>query len=346
MAIFKNTQIYLIFIIIGLSSCSNRPAINLDNINLNLRIERFDQAIDSLNINNLEEKNQIWQKQYGQFYDDYMAHMLQAGPPQDTALLFKNMRQILKTPDFRALKKSTLNTFPDLEQEEKDLTKAFKYIKYYFPQAKIPRFIAFFSGFTVQSPINEDYIGIGLDMFLGKNSPYYPALIKSIPLYLSRRFTPENIVPHTVETYLRQDLYPEPDNANTTNMLALMIYNGKILYLMDQILPEVADSLKIGYTKDQMDWAIHYEGDIWAWYIKEDLLFTSDTQKIQKSFGEAPFTPALGTHNESAPKLGMFLGWQLIRKYMEENPKMTLVKLLKTDNAQQILKESKYKGLN
>ena len=38
-----------------------------------------------------------------------------------------------------------------------------------------------------------------------------------------------------------------------------------------------------------------------------------------------------------------WLGWQIVRKYMEENPKVTLAQLMAEKNAQKILTESKYK---
>lgn len=340
----KSAQIYLFFLIIVLASCQQSSHPDLSNIHLQIKIERFDKALDSLTQTNIAGKNRLWQEHYDQFYADYVTHMLQAGNLQDTAQLFKNYAEILQNPDFKELKKSTLQTFPDLAVEEKNLTQAFKYIKYYFPEAEIPRLIAFFSGFTVQSPINKSYLGIGLDMFLGKDSKFYPALIKSIPLYISRRFTRENILPRTIETYLREELYPEPP-FKTPQLLDIMVYNGKIMYLMDRVLPEVNDSLKIGYTTQQLSWAKQYETDIWAWFLEEDLLYETDYHHIQKHFGEAPFTPDLGNHNESAPKLGIYLGWQLIRKYMDEHPNISLEELLHMNDAQQLLKESKYKGL-
>lgn len=339
----KNAQIYLFFLTIGLASCRQKEP-DLSTINLKIKIERFDQALDSLTLNNIPIKHHLWQQEYAQFYSDFTAQMLQAGNVQDTAILFKNYRQILQNRDFVALKKSTLQTFANLSEQEEELTTAFKHIKYYYPKAEIPRFISFFSGFTVQTPINEEYIGIGLDMFLGKDSKFYPALVKSIPYYISRRFTSENIVPRTVETYLRETLYPEP-TFKTPDLLSFMVYNGKIMYLMDCILPELSDTLKIGYTKKQMDWAMNYQSDIWAWFLEENLLFDTDYQKIQKHLGDAPFTPELGNQNESAPKLAVFLGWQIIKKYMEERPSISMEQLLQITDAQQLLKDSRYKGL-
>ncbi|MGK9119573.1 gliding motility lipoprotein GldB [Olivibacter jilunii] len=341
----KGAQIYLFFLTITLMACKHRQEPDVSNIQLDIKIERFDQSLDSLTAYNLSEKHSQWQKKYDQFYSDFITHMLQAGNLQDTSELFNNYRKILQSRDFIALKKSISQTYPTLNAQEEQLTIAFKHLKYYFPNIEVPKFIAFFSGFTVQSPINEHYIGIGLDMFLGANSPFYPALIKSIPLYISRRFTQENIVPRTVETYLREELFPEPDKGNPS-MLDLMLYNGKIMYLMDRSMPLLADSLKIGYTAAQTNWANTYEKDIWAWFLEENLLYETDYYKIQKHFGEAPFTPELGSHNESAPKLGIYLGWQIVKKYMEAHPQTSLMDLLRIEDAQQLLRDARYKGIN
>lgn len=341
----KGAQIYLFFLTITLAACNPSHEPDLSKIQLEIKIERFDQSIDSLTIHNLTEKHALWQKKYNQFYGDFIMHMLQVGNLQDTMELFNNYRKILQNRDFAALKKNVSQVYPNLNLQEKQLTDAFKHLKFYFPDIQIPRFISFFSGFTVQSPINENYIGIGLDMFLGANSSFYPALVKSIPLYISRRFTPENITPRTVETYLRQELFPESKQGNPS-MLDLMLYNGKIMYLLDRSMPLLADSLKIGYTTAQMNWAKDYEKDVWAWFLAEDLLYETDYYKIQKHFGEAPFTPELGSHNESAPKLGVYLGWQIVKKYMNEHPRTSLIDLLQIEDAQQLLKDAHYKGLN
>ncbi|QNL50023.1 gliding motility lipoprotein GldB [Olivibacter sp. SDN3] len=342
MIVFKSTQIYLFFFTLILVSCTRQHKPDLSKITLNIKIERLDQALDSLNPNNIPTKHRKWQEQYGQFYGDYIMHMLQVGNLQDTAELFTNFREILQNRDYKELKKNISETFPDLSSYDEQLTGAFKHILYYFPEVKIPRFVSFFSGFTVQTPVNDEYIGIGLDMFLGSESKFYPALIQSIPRYVSRRFTPENILPRTVEAYIREEIYPEP-SFTTPDLLSLMVYNGKIMYLMDQVVPALADSLKLGYTSAQMAWAQNYETDIWAWLLTEDLLFNTDYHQIQKHLGEAPFTPDLGKNNESAPKLGVFIGWQIVKKYMKENAS-SLQELLAMQDAQQILKDAKYKG--
>ena len=193
----------------------------------------------------------------------------------------------------------------------------------------------------MQTPIGNGYIGIGLDMFLGKDSPFYPALVQSIPQYISRRFTPENIAPRVVETYIREELYPESDAI--VSLLDKMVYNGKVLYLMQKSLPTIPDSLLIGYTDAQSAWCKNYEADIWAYFIDEKLIFESDYLKIQKFLTDAPFTPGLGENNQSAPKLGVWVGWQIVKNYMDKHPDLEPKDLLALQDGQKILKDSGYK---
>jgi len=58
---------------------------------------------------------------------------------------------------------------------------------------------------------------------------------------------------------------------------------------------------------------------------------------------EGPFTPGLGERTESAPKLGVWTGWQIVRKYMKENKGVTVAQLMAERDAQKILNLSKYK---
>ncbi len=335
-------QIYCFFLILVLFSCNRRARIDVSHIDVDIAIERFDKALDSLSADNILQKNQAWLKQYGYFYADYMQHMLEAGNPLDSLRIASVLTDVVASPDFKALKADVYRVYPDLARQEAGLTDAFRHLKYYFPHIGIPRFIAFFSGFAVQTPIGEGYVGIGLDMFLGADSRFYPALRESIPFYLSRRFTPENIVPRVVESYIREELYRQ-DELDVT-LLQHMVYHGKVLYIMDQVMPTVADSLKIGYTSQQWTWAERFERDVWAWLLQENLLYEADYNRIQKYLGEAPFTPELGDNNESAPKLGQLIGWKIVNRYMQRHPEMALPALLEITDAQVILDGAKYRG--
>ena len=341
----KSTQKYFFFLILTIFSCRENSTIrrpDVSNIDIDVRIERFDTEISNIKVDDIPSYNVKWTSKYGAFYNDFLFTMLGVGRPQDTITVNSILPQVLQKAEFKDLSAAVQKKYPNMDRQEKELVEAFKYLKYYYPEFKVPRVITFFSGFAYQIPIGEDYVGIGLDMFLGADSEFYPALVQSIPLYMSRRFTPENITPRVVEALLREEFYPIPDNTRST--LQHMLYNGKVLYALDVILGESSDELKIGYTKEQLLWAKKYESDVWTWFMQENLLYSTDQMRIQKYFTEAPFTPELGENNESAPKLGNYIGWMIVRKFMDKNPTLDLKDLFAIDDAQSILEGSKYKG--
>lgn len=332
-------QIYLFSLIVLLcSACSNSKRPSVNEINLKIKIERFDKALYAGKDKNIVQTDSLLRKNYGYFYEDYLFKMVGNESYTSSDIL----KGLYADKAFTDLYKEVDSVFPNLDKQEQELTQTFKYLKYYFPELKLPRFIAFFSGFAYQTPLGDDYVGIGLDMFLGANSKFYGALVGSIPLYVSRRFTPDYILPRVSEYFIRENLVRERDQDR--NLLSKMIYNGKILYLMDQIMPEqMADTLKIGYTQKQLDWCKVFEADIWAYLIQNNLLYETNFNKIQVFLSEGPFTPGLGENNSSAPKLGVWVGWQIVRKYMEEHPELSLQQLMAETDAQKILTQSKYK---
>jgi hypothetical protein len=296
--------------------------------------------MDQLRPQNLSQKAPLLQQKYQAFYRDYMERMLSVGSVADTSY-YKNLRIVLNNKDYKDLKQAVTEKFPTLEQREAELIDAFKHVRYYYPEQKIPRLISFFSGFAVQTPVGNNYIGIGLDMFLGADSKFYPALRKSIPYYIARRFTPENITPRVMEAFIREDMFPEKDAYRSR--FSKIIYNGKIMYLMDAFMPDMPDSLKIGYTAEQMKWCENYEAGIWGYFLGHNLLYETDYMKIQKYLTEAPFTPGIGQMNNSSPKLAVFIGWQIVKKYMDEHPELSVPQLMADDDYQKLLNRSGYR---
>ena len=335
----KHSQIYLIFLcVLTFISCKHGNKPDVSSIDLDIKIRRFDKDLFAGKNKNVSQTDQLLKNKYGIFYDDYI-HRIVGDPSYSNEAI---LNTLYKDQAYTDLSRETDSVFKDMAPVEHELTQAFKYIKYYYPKTRVPQFIGFISGFSVQTPIGDNYMGIGLDMFLGKNSKFYKAIVKSVPLYLSRRFSPEYIVPRLTETYAREELFRQRDE--NRSLLAKMVENGKILYFMDQVLSDAqSDAVKIGYTEKQLAWCKNYEGAIWAFFIENNLLFETDFQKIQMYVSEAPFTPGLGDKNESAPKLAIWTGWQIVRKYMKENPDVTLQELMSDQDAQKILSSAKYK---
>jgi len=337
----KFGQSYLFFLLCVLLifvSCKHDNKPDISAVRLDVKILRFDKELYVGKSKDINQTAALLKKKYTNFYDDYIFRMVGNFEYTEQEII----ETLYKDQAYTDLTYEVDSVFKDLEPLESELNLAFRYVRYYYPKAKIPNFISFVSGFAVQTPVGDNYMGIGLDMFLGKETKFYKAIVQSVPTYLSRRFSPEYIVPRITETYAREELFPELDEDRT--LLSKMVHNGKLLYFMDKILEEhVPDSVKIGYTSTQVEWCKAFESDIWAFYLQNNLLFETDYQKIQVYLSEGPFTPGLGEKNESAPKLGIWTGWQIVRKYMAENKDVTLQQLMAEQDAQKILNGSKYK---
>ena len=125
MTIYLRRQIYLFFFIsVLLMNCTNKKPIDVSNINLDLKIERFDQDIAKLTPQNLITEAPLLKKKYGVFYDDYMDKMLGVGPTTDTAY-YKPLREVLINASFTDLRQSVNTRFGETLGIENKLTEAF-----------------------------------------------------------------------------------------------------------------------------------------------------------------------------------------------------------------------------
>ncbi len=232
-----------------------------------------------------------------------------------------------------------MEEYPDLDFLEDELTTAFRYYRYYYPSEDNPKVFTYVSGMDYNMPIKyaENHLVIGIDMYLGRDYVNYERA--AIPVFKRNVFESENIVPDVMKVMAEKNI---PNNVSPPeSLLDFIIYEGKILYFLDIMLPDVHDSIKIGYTKPQLDWIEKNEKFIWSYFIDNELLFSQDRQMIQKFVGDAPFTDVFS--NNSAPRAGVWMGWQIVRKYMEKNQDVSIQQLLSEKEAREILNKSKFK---
>ncbi|MFT5902398.1 MAG: hypothetical protein ACI9LA_001612, partial [Bacteroidia bacterium] len=159
-----------------------------------------------------------------------------------------------------------------------------------------------------------------------------------LPQYMYTNMKPEQVVPQAVKGWI-QSMYET--EAQKNSLLEYMVFEGKLLYVMDALLRNKSDSSKIGYTSQAMNWCANYEPRIWAHLVEEELLFSTQYMSVNKWINQAPFVS--GIPKDSPGRLGQWVGWQIVRKYMAENPEITVQQLMLNQDAQEILTKSKYK---
>lgn len=200
---------------------------------------------------------------------------------------------------------------------------------------------AYFEGSTggYGDVLSTEGICIGLQLHLGNNFSMYTSEmgLALYPTYISRKFTPEFIAVNAIRNII-DDMFP--DQSSDKTLIEQMVEKGKRIYMADKLLPEMDDTLKIGYTGQQLKGCIANEGLIWNYFVKNGLIFNNDPSLIKNYIGESPNTPEFG---EGTPgNIGLFTGWQIVKKYMDRNESITLTQLMQTD-PKKLFEESKYR---
>jgi hypothetical protein len=225
--------------------------------------------------------------------------------------------------------------FPSLNPLEKDLSSAFRHLKFYFPDEQLPQVFVYISG--VQDPVifQDNILVIGVDNYLGFDYELYPRL--GIPKYRLSAMNPGNLLRDVVSEMSTTQMPLPPTNAT---LLDFMLYEAKKLYFTKSMVPEMEESILLNYSADQLKWLKNKEKDLWKFYIENELLFKLDYNSLKSYINDAPFTSELG--NDSPSRTGVWLGYQILLSYAK-NTRSDLKSLLENTNSQDILDKSKYK---
>jgi uncharacterized protein YjaZ len=124
------------------------------------------------------------------------------------------------------------------------------------------------------------------------------------------------------------------------DLISSMVYEGKILYFVKAMSPDIPDSVSLNFTNSQTKWLKNNEEKVWTYFIENKKLFESDILEIRKYTGEAPFTAAFG--NNSAPRAGQYIGFRIVEEYMQKHPEVSLPQLMTEPDAMKILQQSVY----
>lgn len=344
----KNLSLLSFFILsLLIHSCWSGKGKNIpdvSNIQVDVAIEDFNQRLFNIDTNDIRGGIVKLRQDFPVFFNLYFSQIQPfLKSPELDNYFFQNTQGFLSDPHVRDLADTTNIVFPDLKNYKNEYEQGFKFYKHYFPNNSIPKIYPLISGFNYASFIfsiddEQDGIGIGLDMLLGNDYPYYQLGVQNPAFsnYITRSFTPEHLVKKTFDA-LVDDLVGLPQG---DRLLDLMIYNGKKLYLLDCFLPHTPDSIKWEYTTQQTEWILDNEPQIWAHLLAEKLIYETSTNKIKKLVDQSPSSP--GMPKEAPGRSANFMGLRIIEAFMKQNPDVTVEQLLTTD-AQKIMDKSKYK---
>lgn len=338
--IFKRTnKIFIVFLLIScfFSCVRNRPAADVSSISIQLSIRRFEKALFSLKQKEVEATNiKALRQEYPVFFDLFTNQIISIQSKDDT-LLAGNLQKFLTDRDIDSVYQIVMKDYLDMKDVESSLNEGFKHYKFHFPKKPIPEILTYLSGFNYSIINADNAIGIGLDMYLGNSCKYYAGL--NFPQYKTRRMQREYIAFDCMKSWGMSEYEQSPQEQQ--NLLAEMIYNGKILYFANAMLPEVADTIKTGYTNAQLDFCKKNESKIWSMFMENKLLFSSNQKQYLKYVTDGPSTSGLP---KNAPAMiGAWMGLRIVEAYMKNKPEISLEQLMKNKDSNGILSNSNYK---
>ena len=79
------------------------------------------------------------------------------------------------------------------------------------------------------------------------------------------------------------------------DFLSQMIYKGKMMYFLDQMLPELDMKDKFRFSSKHMNWVVENEVSIWEYFVHEDLLFSNKEREFRSFINYAPFAKGNAT---------------------------------------------------
>jgi len=325
-----------VFALFFLAKCTsnNRLDIDVPKPYAGLEFKRMDRQIFSVEKTEFDMVKRHFQllDEYPQTYQLFVESMLREGFAYDT-LTAKKMLLFVSDKDMGIIYKAIDDKFPDTEFFKEEFSQAFGYYAHYFPNEYIPNIIGYFSNFNAKSMFLDSSIAIGLELYLGTTHPVIERLsTTSLPNYLKQKMNADYLVSDALKFFLLTRYYHDMGD----DFLSIIVSMGKILYVLDALQPKVEDWKKMGYTAKQLQWCEDNEDQIWKYTVDNQLLFSTNFEKISHFIDEGPFTK--GLPEESPSMVGIWMGWQMVRDYMQENTTVTLQELISEKDAKKILK--------
>ena len=264
------------------------------------------------------------------FTQDYIR---QTAPAHDSVLI-EDFYRLSQSTYVDTLSMAAEKYYGDFEEEKRQISLTFKLIKLNFPEFNPPPIYTMISGYGYDMNLTSEAYAIGLDYFMGSKSPYRP---KGLPEYIFRRYGKEYLAT-TLSLFISQQF--NRSSPTTKSMLSDMIFHGKSYYFVKKTTYR-PDSLVIGYTGAEIEDCEANELAVWAHFVQNNLFYESGLQIKGKYLDERPFT---GEISSKCPgRIGRWLGWRIVKAYMEKHPEISLAELMKNEDAQSIFEQSKYK---
>lgn len=308
-----------------------QPAVDLD-----VRIERLDQDLFHHATDTATNLNLRLYALYGPFYKEYVERILRLAPVEDPRLPVA-LSGFALNPDWNALQQRADSILGDMDVQRAGFEEAFERLLVFFPDSLVPRIIAFNSGFNYGVTPTDSVLGIGVEWFIAHGSSVEALLAPDIfPQYMKERMVPDMLVPSAVKGWLQVHYTRD---VRGEDVLTNLVEIGKVMYLLDAVLPGTNPAFKFAFTDEQLKWCEDNEFKIWKELIGKEQLYSKKTEDIDRLLNDGPFTN--GFPRESPGHIGEWIGFRMVNAYMRDHDEITMAQLFANTDPRTVLKSYK-----
>lgn len=332
------TNLFGLLLLLLLSCNRSSFKVDIDKIDLEIKILRLEKELFELSVDSITTSIPYLKNKYGHFYELF-SYVINIG--ETTAPYYPQyLTTFIVDPTNSEVYQAVISEFPDIDKLEKALSEAFKHYKHYFSEKPIPDIYTFISGFNTSLVIDSNVLAIGLDRYLGAECEYYDRL--GLPEYQQANMRKEKIVTDCMFVWASSEWYFNKQGSRelANNVLNNIIHEGKLVYFVKSMVPREDIGLIMGFSPDQMKFCRRNEKRIWTYLIENKLLFSSERMTIKKLIDKAPFTSYFP--RESPGRAAVWLGYRIVKQYMENNPDITLDSMMMSTEYLTILEGSGY----
>ncbi len=336
----RQNFVFVLVISILLMGCKQSNLdVDISSIKINtINSFRLEDDLFALTEANYTQKTNAFKTKYGNFYDRYIFSFLNKRGAYDSTSK-PTILKFISDKDMKAAYKAVKYIYTDAKLQEitAEINDCAKRFKYHFPNRNLPnKLVTCTNCFNYSVAYVDSALVVGLDNYLGDTAIFYQML--QLPQYKTRCMNQNYIVPDLVRGWLLTEF----DNAEPVNTLLYhTIFYGKLYYCINALLPNTPDSLLIGYTQKQLNYCKANEKNSWAFFAEKNRLYENSLKTVQELTAEGPFTGAIS--RDCPPRIAMWVGWQIVKSYMNKNKNVTLDQLMTEKDAQKILSKSKYR---
>ena len=294
----------------------------------NLEFDRYEEVLFNLDTNDFQAELMNVQDRYRVFLSGDLNNL-------DAVQYLKDFAT---DPFSITLYEKVKAVFSDLKQIEPVVEDVFAHFHYYYPEIELPKkaFTCITGVHPDEPPVQiiDDQLVISLDWYLDDEELYDQI---GMPRYMSLRRNVSTLAKEVAEQLYMYYLY---EWRKQGQIVGEMVFYGRRDFFVEAMCPELPDSVLLGYSSKQWQWAVENEGQVWADIVGNRRLYDASLDAYMMFFGDGPFTQAYS--NDAPSRLGEFFGLNISRSYFSNN-EVSLQDLMQRKDLQNVFQDSGYK---